>query len=193
MKTRLIIVGPPGAGKGTQATYISDELQIPAISTGAIFRQNMADGTELGQKAKEYMEAGNLVPDEITDAMVKERLSHDDVANGFLLDGYPRNRAQVAALDEVLAESGDSLDAVLELSIPDDLIVGRLLKRAEIEGRSDDTEDVIRHRINVYHQETAPLVDVYKERGLLLTVDGVGTIEEVLDRILTQLNEFLGR
>ncbi|MFC5281278.1 adenylate kinase [Arcanobacterium canis] len=189
--TRLILVGPPGAGKGTQATFISEALSIPAISTGAIFRKNMSEGTELGKKAQEYTSKGNLVPDEITDAMVRDRLAQDDAKNGFLLDGYPRNLAQVDALDAMLAEKGEAIDVVVEIAIPDEDIVGRLLNRAKIEGRADDTEEVIKHRIEVYHAETAPLVDVYAKRGLVLEVDGNGSIEDVTERILSALKEHL--
>lgn len=189
--TRLILVGPPGAGKGTQAAFISEALDVPAISTGAIFRKNMSEGTELGKKAQEYTSKGNLVPDEITDAMVRDRLAQPDAANGFLLDGYPRNLAQVDALDAMLAEKGEAIDVVVEITIPDEDIVGRLLNRARLEGRADDTEDVIKHRIEVYHAETAPLVEVYDKRGLVLAVDGNGTIGEVTERILKALKERL--
>ncbi|MGV9182555.1 adenylate kinase [Arcanobacterium canis] len=189
--TRLILVGPPGAGKGTQATFISEALSIPAISTGAIFRKNMSEGTELGKKAQEYTSKGNLVPDEITDAMVRDRLAQDDAKDGFLLDGYPRNLAQVDALDAMLAEKDEVIDVVVEIALPDEDIVGRLLNRAQLEGRADDTEEVIKHRIEVYHAETAPLVDVYAKRGLVLEVDGSGTIEDVTERILSALEERL--
>ena len=192
MKARLIMVGPPGAGKGTQAKTLTEHMEIPNISTGAIFRSNMAQGTELGKLAQSYMEAGNLVPDEVTDAMVRARLAEPDCAEGFLLDGYPRNLHQVEELDSILADMGVKLDVVVELVIPDAAVVGRLLRRAEIEGRADDTEEVIRHRIEVYHEQTQPLVDVYKERGLLLEVDGVGEIPEILARIEAALAEFLG-
>lgn len=191
MKARLIMVGPPGAGKGTQAEVLAKNLDIPTISTGSIFRTHITEGTELGKLAASYIEGGNLVPDEVTDALVKDRLSQKDVQNGFILDGYPRNLHQVEALDQILADLNVSLDAVVELAIPDEIIVGRLLKRAEIENRADDTEEVIRHRIEVYHQETAPLIDVYQKRGTLLRVDGIGTIEEVLARLVDSLHEFI--
>ena len=193
MKARLIMVGPPGAGKGTQAKTLTEHMGVPNISTGAIFRANMAQGTELGKLAQSYMDGGNLVPDEITDQMVHARLSEADCAEGFLLDGYPRNLHQVEELDSILADLGVRLDAVIELVIPDDAVVDRLLKRAEIEGRADDTEAVIRHRIEVYHEQTQPLVNVYKERGILLEVDGVGEIPEILCRIETALAEFLAK
>lgn len=191
MKARLIMVGPPGAGKGTQAKLIAEKLQIPNISTGAIFRENMAKGTKLGKKAQEYITAGNLVPDEVTDAMVRARLAEPDCAEGFLLDGYPRNLHQVAELDQILADLGMKLDVVVELVIPDDAVVSRLLKRAEIEDRADDTEEVIRHRIEVYHEQTQPLIDVYSEQGLLRGIDGVGEIAEVQERIMAALTEFV--
>ncbi|XCB30587.1 adenylate kinase [Arcanobacterium hippocoleae] len=193
MKARLIMVGPPGAGKGTQAKVLAEKLGVPTISTGSIFRTHISEGTELGKIAASYIDGGNLVPDEVTDALVKDRLSQADVKAGFILDGYPRNVHQVAALDKILTELGVSLDGVIELAIPDEAIVGRLLHRAEIENRVDDTEEVIRHRIEVYHQETAPLIDIYQERGLLLNVDGTGTIAEVLASLVNSVHEFLNR
>lgn len=189
MKARMVIVGPPGAGKGTQATTIAQAMGIPEISTGAIFRANIADGTELGKRAQGYIDAGNLVPDEVTDAMVRARLGQPDAAEGFLLDGYPRNVHQVTQLDQILADLGVQLDAVIELVIPDDAIVARLLRRAEIEGRADDTEPVIRRRIEVYHQQTQPVVDAYADRDIVLKIDGVGEIAEVHDRIVSALKK----
>lgn len=189
MKARMVIVGPPGAGKGTQATRIAQAMGIPEISTGAIFRANIADGTELGKRAQGYIDAGNLVPDEVTDAMVRARLGQPDAAEGFLLDGYPRNVHQVTQLDQILADLGVQLDAVIELVIPDDAIVARLLRRAEIEGRADDTEPVIRRRIEVYHQQTQPVVDAYADRDIVLKIDGVGEIAEVHDRIVSALKK----
>ncbi len=191
MKARLIMVGPPGAGKGTQAVSLTHTMEIPNISTGAIFRSNMAQGTDLGEQARAFMESGNLVPDEITDAMVRARLGESDASEGFLLDGYPRNAHQVDELDSILESFGTHLDAVVEITIPDEQIVDRLLNRAKLEGRSDDTEDVIRHRINVYHEQTAPVVDLYHKRGILLTIDGTGTIDEVHERIIAALRSFL--
>ena len=191
MKARLIMVGPPGAGKGTQAVSLTSAMEIPNISTGAIFRSNMAEGTELGERARAFMESGNLVPDEITDAMVRARLSEPDAAEGFLLDGYPRNTHQVAELDSILESLGTSLDVVVELVIPDEAIVERLLNRAKLEGRADDTEEVIRHRISVYHEQTAPVVSLYRERGILLEIDGMGEIESVHERIVAALRSFL--
>ena len=163
---RLILMGPPGAGKGTQAKVIAERFGIPAISTGDIFRANVAGRTPLGLEAQRYMDAGEYVPDEVTNGMVRSRLAEDDCEPGFLLDGYPRTLAQVDELDGMLAELGCGLDAVVVLSADLDELVARLMHRAEIEGRADDTEDVIRHRQEVYAEQTAPLISVYKERGL---------------------------
>lgn len=180
---RLIIMGPPGAGKGTQAAFIAERYGIPAISTGDIFRANIKNGTELGRKVQDILAGGGYVPDEVTNAIVRDRLLQDDAVNGFLLDGYPRTTGQVEALDEMLADQGTSLDAVLELTADTDEVVARLLKRAQDQGRADDTEDVIRRRLAVYHEETAPLAAVYGERGLLRRVDGMGPVEEVTARV----------
>lgn len=188
--TRLVLLGPPGAGKGTQAQRLSERLGVPAVSTGDIFRSNVAQGTELGREAQSYMEAGEYVPDSVTNRMVADRLTQDDCSGGFLLDGYPRTAAQVAELDRVLAADGHRLDAVLELVVADtEEVVSRLRKRAITEGRSDDTEDVIRRRLEVYAEQTAPLTDLYRERGLLVQVDGTGDVDEVTRRILTALDE----
>ena len=181
--TRLVIFGAPGAGKGTQATRIAQSLGIPAISTGDIFRHNIKNETALGRQVKEILASGSYVPDEITNAIVRDRLDQPDAVGGFLLDGYPRTQAQVAELDDMLAAAGTSLDAVLELTIDTDEVVERLLKRAEIDGRVDDTEDVIRHRLKVYDEETAPLAALYRERGLLHQVDGMGEMDEVTHRL----------
>jgi adenylate kinase len=183
MTTRIILIGPPGAGKGTQAARLSEALGVPAISTGDIFRANVKGETELGRTAKRYMDAGEYVPDEVTNSMVADRLSQDDAKDGFLLDGYPRTRAQVAELDAMLEERGASLDHVVELTADVDEVVGRLLARASLQGRSDDTEDVIRHRLDVYAEQTQPLTDVYDQRGLLRKVDGLGEVEAVTERI----------
>ncbi len=186
---RLILMGPPGAGKGTQAKVISTRLGVPAVSTGDIFRANVSEGTPLGREAKRYMDAGDYVPDEVTNGMVRDRLSQDDAARGFLLDGYPRTVAQVEELDSMLADAGTSLDAVVVLTVDDDELVQRLLYRAETEGRTDDTESVIRHRQDVYNEQTAPLLEVYADRGLLVEVDGMGVVDEVSDRIFSALEK----
>jgi len=180
---RLIILGPPGAGKGTQAARLAEHLGIPAISTGDIFRSNIKNGTPLGKQVQEILASGGYVPDEVTNAIVRDRLHEDDARGGFLLDGYPRTQAQVAELDAMLAADGQALDAVLELTVDTDEVVGRLLKRAEIEGRVDDTEDVIRRRQQVYVDETAPLAAVYRGRGLLRQVDGMGDVDTVTKRL----------
>ena len=187
MTARLLLIGPPGAGKGTQAARLSTHFGIPAISTGDIFRQNLRDETELGLKAKAFMEAGDNVPDELTNDLVRDRLTQADCADGFLLDGYPRTTDQVRALDEVLAEHGTALDAVVELVADPDVVVERLKKRAVDQGRVDDDENVVRHRLAVYAEQTAPLIDVYAERGTLTKVDGIGEIDEVTARILEAL------
>ncbi|MCT1619994.1 adenylate kinase [Janibacter hoylei] len=184
---RLIILGPPGAGKGTQATQIAEHYGIPAISTGDIFRANIKNETELGLQVKEILASGGYVSDDITNAIVEARLAEDDAARGFLLDGYPRTTAQVTALDAMLAKGDHSVDKVLELVVDDEVVVQRLLKRAELEGRVDDTEEVIRERMAIYHRETKPLSDAYAERGLLVTVDGEGEVDEVAERIVAAL------
>jgi adenylate kinase len=190
-QTRLLIVGPPGAGKGTQASKIAERYSVPAISTGDIFRANIQGGTELGQRVQEIIKAGELVPDSLTNEIVRDRLHQADAAGGFLLDGYPRNVEQVHALDGML--EGDSLDAVVLLEADTDEVVARLLKRAEIEGREDDTEEVIRHRQNIYAAQTAPLIDLFTERGILVSVDGLGAIDEVADRIASALDAKLSK
>ncbi len=182
--TRLVIMGPQGSGKGTQAARLAEVYGVPAISTGDIFRANIKGGTELGRLAQEYSSKGELVPDEVTNAMVRDRLGADDVAAGFLLDGYPRNSAQVIELDAILTDLGVSLDVVVELTADRDELLGRLRRRAEIEGREDDTQDVIARRLDIYAEQTAPLTDAYAERGLLARVDGIGEIDEVTRRIL---------
>jgi adenylate kinase len=189
---RIILMGPPGAGKGTQAKVIAQRLSVPAVSTGDIFRANVSDETELGIEAKRYMDAGDYVPDEVTNAMVRDRIAEDDAAQGFLLDGYPRTVAQVAELDAMLADAGHSLDAVVVLTVDKEEVVQRLLKRAQDEGRSDDTEDVMRHRQDVYTEQTAPLIEVYDERGLLVEVDGMGAVADVTARVFDALEETNG-
>ena len=180
-------MGPPGAGKGTQAKVVADHIGIPAISTGDIFRANIKNETPLGLQVKEVLASGGYVSDEVTNAIVNDRLAQTDCGSGFLLDGYPRTLAQVDALDVMLADHGAALDHVLELTVDDDAVVARLLKRAESEGREDDTEHVIRERMAIYHRETKPLSDTYRERGLLVEVDGLGAVDEVTERILTAL------
>ncbi|GAA1328534.1 adenylate kinase [Leucobacter albus] len=189
--TRLLIIGPPGAGKGTQAAKIAEGYGVPAISTGDIFRANIKGGTELGQRVQAIIESGELVPDSLTNEIVEDRLQQADAVQGFLLDGYPRNVEQVHALDGML--EGDSLDAVVLLEADTDEVVARLLKRAEIEGRADDTESVIRHRQDVYAQQTEPLIELFTERGILVSVDGLGGIDEVAERIASALSAKLGR
>lgn len=184
---RLLIIGPPGAGKGTQAVKIAEALNIPAISTGDIFRKNIKEETELGKEAKSYIDSGNLVPDSVTNNMVRARLAEDDTKNGFLLDGYPRNTAQVHELDTILSDMNSEIDRVLLLVADNDELVQRLLNRAAEQGRSDDNEEVIRHRLDVYAAETEPLVAIYKERGLVKEVNGLGEIAEVTERILDAL------
>ena len=184
---RLILMGPPGAGKGTQATVVAEHFGVPAISTGDIFRANVSEGTELGRKAKEYMDAGEYVPDEITNEMVRNRIGEADATSGFLLDGYPRTVAQVEELDGMISATGHSLDAVVVLVVERDVLVQRLLERARTEGRADDTEEVIRRRQEVYAEQTAPLIDVYRDRGILVEVDGVGEVDEVTARIFAAL------
>lgn len=181
---RLLIVGPPGAGKGTQATGLADAYGIPAISTGDIFRANIKNGTELGKKVQAITAAGELVPDSLTNELVEDRIAQDDAANGFLLDGYPRTLGQVEFLTGLLESQGQAIDAVVQLEVDTDAVVARLLKRAQELGRVDDTEEVIRHRQEVYANETAPILGVYEERGALVKVDGMGTVEEVAQRIL---------
>lgn len=192
MSARLVLLGPPGAGKGTQAARISERLGVPAVSTGDIFRANVAGQTELGRRAQRYMDAGEYVPDEVTNAMVRDRLAQADAADGFLLDGYPRTGDQVVELDAMLADAGQGLDAVVELTADTDEVVTRLLGRAQEQGRADDTEVVIRRRLEVYAEQTQPLADVYAGRGLLVQVDGIGAIDEVTERIMTALAPRLG-
>ena len=185
--TRLLLIGPPGAGKGTQARHISELYGVPAISTGDIFRANVQQDTPLGVKAQQYIDAGKYVPDSLTNDLVRGRLSEPDVAGGFLLDGYPRTVAQVHELDNILAAQGRSLDVVVLLVADSDEIVDRLSQRAREQGRSDDTEEVIRHRLEVYEEQTAPLIDIYGLRGVVVTVDGLGTVDEVTTRIAEAL------
>ena len=184
---RMIFMGPPGAGKGTQAQVVAERYSIPAISTGDIFRANVSRGTALGTEAKRYMDAGEYVPDEVTNGMVRDRIDQADAAPGFLLDGYPRTLAQVEELDGMVAFTGHRLDAAVVLTVDQDELVARLLQRAQSEDRADDTEDVIRRRQEVYAEQTQPLIGVYRDRGLLVEVDGMGEVDEVSARIVEAL------
>ena len=178
---RIVLLGPPGAGKGTQAQKLADKLDVPQVSTGDLFRYNISNGTDLGLEAKKYLDAGDLVPATLTNALVEDRLDNEDVAAGFILDGYPRSVEQARALDEMLAKRNLSLDAVLEFRVPEEELVSRLQGR----GRADDTEEIIRNRFRVYRDETAPLLDHYSES--LVTVDAVGELDEVFARALKAL------
>jgi adenylate kinase len=185
--TRLLIVGPQGSGKGTQGVRIAEAYGIPVVSTGDVFRANIKAGTELGQRVQQIVEQGRLVPDELTSEIVRDRLSQPDAAPGFLLDGYPRNLGQVAHLDDFLTSRDESLDAVIELRVPRDESIARLGLRAAQEGRSDDTDEVIAHRLDIYENETAPILDVYGERGIVDAIDGIGTLDEITGRIFAAL------
>ncbi len=215
---RIVLVGPPGAGKGTQAQFIASHLAVPKISTGDIFRSNVSSGTELGKQAKAFMNRGDLVPDEITIAMVNGRLTEDDAQAGFLLDGFPRNVPQAETLKKMLADTGTRLDIVLELVVDDDEVVRRLSGRrtcrrcghswhvlfdppsrpeicdecgGELFQRDDDREETIRHRLDVYQQQTAPLISFYADEGILLGIDATGPVEEITDRSLSTLRRFI--
>ena len=206
---RLVLVGPPGAGKGTQAVFLSEHYSIPHISTGDIFRANLKAGTPLGQEAKSFMDRGELVPDSVTNAMVKDRLTHDDVANGFLLDGFPRNVVQAEVLRAILAEQKRPLDAVLELNIADSEIIERLSSRLTCRGcgapapataqacaacggelyqREDDKAEVIARRLEVYNEQTAPIISFYRSEGLLITISATGAVAEITERATTALS-----
>jgi adenylate kinase len=214
---RLVLVGPPGAGKGTQAQFIAAQFAIPKISTGDIFRANVSEGTELGITAKKYMDAGDLVPDEVTSAMVRERLKEDDAVDGFLLDGYPRTVPQAETLDEMLAELGTHLDVVLELVVDDEEVIRRLSGRrtcrscghiwhvdfdpttlegvcdhcgGELFQRDDDRPDTVRHRLEVYAEQTAPLIAFYAEKGVLVGIDATGPVDDVTERAIAALRPF---
>ncbi|HMV78808.1 MAG TPA: adenylate kinase [Leptospiraceae bacterium] len=176
---RLIFMGPPGAGKGTQAKVISVEFKIPQISTGDILRSSIQAGTEMGLKAKKYMDAGDLVPDEVVIGIIRDRLKESDCVNGYILDGFPRTTEQAKALDQLLQSIGSKLDAVVNIAVPDKELVSRLLERAKIEGRADDNEETIKNRLSNYNQKTFPLLDYYRSTGLLKEIDGVGKPEEI--------------
>lgn len=186
---RLILFGPPGAGKGTQAEAISETFSLPHIATGDIFRNNVKNETDLGRQAKKYMDKGELVPDDVVIAMVKERISRGDAADGFLLDGFPRTVSQAEALDEALSADGTSVDAVLRLLVDDEELTARMLKRAEEQGRSDDTREVVETRLRVYRDETEPLVDRYRRQGVLHEIDGKGSIDAVRERVLETIRD----
>ena len=214
---RLVLVGPPGAGKGTQAEFVSAHLSVPKISTGDIFRANVSQGTSLGQEARKYMDAGDLVPDEITVGMVTERLSQEDARKGFLLDGFPRNVPQAKTLDDMLLDAGTPLDVVLELVVDDDEVIRRLSGRrtcrncghiwhvdfdppttegicdscgGELFQRDDDKPETIRHRLEVYYEQTAPLVGYYAGEGILVGIDATGPVDDVTERALGALRPF---
>jgi len=185
---RLILMGPPGAGKGTQAQVIAGRLDVPAISTGDIFRANVSRQTPLGIAAQRFMDVGEYVPDKVTNLMVRDRIAEADAQSGFLLDGYPRTLAQVEELDAMLSEHGHALDAVVVLTVDQDEIVQRLLRRAGTQGRVDDTAGVVRHRQDVYTDQTAPLIGVYAARGLLCEIDGMGSVDQVSARVFGALD-----
>ena len=184
---RLLIIGPQGSGKGTQGARVAEAFRIPAISTGDVFRANVKEGTPLGQQVQAIIEAGDLVPDELTGAIVRDRLAQDDAAGGFLLDGYPRNIGQVGDLDAFLDERDEPLTGVIELSVPREESIRRIAQRAAEQGRSDDNDESIAKRLSIYESETAPILDVYRDRGVAFEVDGVGTLDEVFERIITAL------
>ncbi|WP_277526944.1 adenylate kinase [Arthrobacter sp. ES3-54] len=184
----MLIMGPPGCGKGTQAERLSRRLGIIVVSTGEVFRDHVKNLTPLGQEVIVHLDAGDLVADTLTNRVVRDRLNQDDVRVGFLLDGYPRNTAQQAELDVILAANGHELDVAVQLTVDDAELVRRMLHRATMTGRSDDTEDVIRHRLELYHHETEPVASAYSERGILLSVDGTGSEDEIFGRLLAALS-----
>lgn len=184
---RFLIVGPQGSGKGTQGVLVAEAFGVPQVATGDIFRANVAGGTELGKRVQAIIEAGDLVPDALTSELVRDRLEQADAAGGFLLDGYPRNRGQVDDLDAFLTARGESLDAVIELEVPREESIARLRHRAVEQGRTDDTEEVIANRLAIYERETAPILDVYRPRGIVVRIDGVGSLDEVTERIFSAL------
>ena len=193
MTKNLVIMGPPGAGKGTHAKEIATHFQIPWISTGDIFRKHKAEKTELGKLIESYIDKGEFVPDSVTDRIVCERISQTDATAGFLLDGYPRSIPQAKVLKAVLAETNERVDAAIYLDVSAAEVKRRLLKRAEIEGRTDDTPEVIDHRLEVFFESTQPLLDFYEQEGVLRKVDGEGTISEIAQRLLTVMEEIEGK
>ncbi len=188
MTINIILLGPPGAGKGTQARTLVEERGLVQLSTGDMLRDARSSGTPLGQRVSQLIEAGKLVPDDLTNEIVADRLKHDDAESGFLLDGYPRTVDQVHALDRVLEADARVLNAVVLLEVDTDVVVERLLNRAQVEGRADDTEEVIRHRQDVYAEQTAPLIELYRTRGVLVTVDGLGEVDDITERIFSALD-----
>lgn len=184
---RLVLLGAPGSGKGTQATRLKEHLQVPHISTGDLLRAEVAAGSKLGREAKAVMDCGNLVSDEILLGMLEERLARPDTANGFILDGYPRNLAQAAALDKLLARIGQPMDFAVQLEVPTDLLVERIAGRATAEGRADDSPESVRNRLDIYDCQTAPVIDFYRQHGQLTVVDGVGSLDDVFNRIIEAL------
>ena len=185
MKKFVVLMGAPGAGKGTQAKMLEQQLSLPQVATGDLFRANLKNETELGQSAKTYMDRGDLVPDEVTIAMVRDRLQQDDCVNGAILDGFPRSPAQADALNELLVEFGGAINVVPFIFVEEEILISRLLKRAEIEGRADDNEDTIRNRMNVYRDSTAPLLDYYNDKGLVVKVDGDRPVDEVYNDLVS--------
>ena len=185
---RIVLLGPPGSGKGTQAALLRERLQVPHISTGDLLRAAVKAGTPLGLQAKAAMDAGELVSDDLVLGLIEERLGQPDIANGYILDGFPRNLVQAEALDELLARLGQPVDKALELTVDEEQIVQRLAKRAAEEGRSDDTEEVVRNRLSVYHQQTAPVTGYYRQSGLLVEVNGIGDIETINQRLVDALD-----